>query len=274
MAEMETSLEAIDVVKIYGEGSSKVLAVNEVSFAVRRGEFMALVGPSGSGKTSMLAMLAGLLHPTSGEIAIAGRNLTAMSEAERTRFRGRSIGFAFQANNLVRQYQDELRREGVPFDEAMEIGAMIEIPSAVLVANALAECASFFSLGTNDLIQYTLAVDRTDERLSDLYQPLHPAVLRLLRLVRRAATRQRIDASVCGEMASDPALIGLLIGLGFREFSMTPSALPVARRLIQEIREADARAIAGQVLGLPTAADIEQHLFDSLAASTRGRPER
>jgi phosphotransferase system enzyme I (PtsI) len=154
------------------------------------------------------------------------------------------------------------------------VGAMVEVPSAALAADLLAREAAFFTVGTNDLIQYTLAVDRTDERLSELYEPLHPAVLRLLRLVRRAAARRRIDVSVCGEMASDPALIGLLIGLGFREFSMTPSAIPVARRLIQDIREADARAIAGQVLGLPTAADIEHYVVDALAADTRARPRR
>lgn len=151
------------------------------------------------------------------------------------------------------------------------VGAMVEVPSAALAADVLAREAAFFTVGTNDLIQYTLAVDRTDERVSDLYEPLHPAVLRLLRLVRRAAGRARIDASICGEMASDPALIGLLVGLGFREFSMTPSAIPVARRLIQDIRVSDARAIAGRVLGMPTAADIERHLFDVLAARTRVR---
>jgi putative ABC transport system ATP-binding protein len=101
MIEMDAALEATNVVKTYGEGSNLVLAVNEVSFTVLRGEFVALVGPSGSGKTSMLAMLAGLLHPTSGQISIAGHNLTSMSEGQRTRFRGRAIGFAFQANNLV-----------------------------------------------------------------------------------------------------------------------------------------------------------------------------
>ena len=147
---------------------------------------------------------------------------------------------------------------------------MVEVPSAALTADLLARESAFFTVGTNDLIQYTLAVDRTDERVSDLYEPLHPAVVRLLRLVRRAATRWRIDASVCGEMASDPAMIGLLIGLGFREFSMTPSAIPVARPLIQEVRVTDARRIASQVLRLPTAADIEQHLFDALAATNRG----
>ena len=101
MLETGAALQATNVVKRYGEGNNVVLAVNEVSFTVPRGEFVGLVGPSGSGKTTMLAMLAGLLHPTSGEIAIAGQNLTAMSEAARTRFRGQAIGFAFQANNLV-----------------------------------------------------------------------------------------------------------------------------------------------------------------------------
>lgn len=101
IAEQEVALRASKVVKCYGDGNTAVVAVNNVSFAMRRGEFTALVGPSGSGKTSMLAMLAGLLHPTSGEIEIAGESLTAMSEATRTRFRGRAIGFAFQANNLV-----------------------------------------------------------------------------------------------------------------------------------------------------------------------------
>jgi putative ABC transport system ATP-binding protein len=97
----DAALQAIEVVKHYGDGNNRVLAVNEVSFTVERGTFVALVGPSGSGKTTMLAMLAGLLRPNSGEIRIAGQSVTAMSEAERTRFRGRAIGFAFQANNLV-----------------------------------------------------------------------------------------------------------------------------------------------------------------------------
>ncbi|MGE0811972.1 MAG: phosphoenolpyruvate--protein phosphotransferase [Vicinamibacterales bacterium] len=154
---------------------------------------------------------------------------------------------------------------------AVPVGAMVEVPSAAVAADLLAGESTFFTVGTNDLIQYTLAVDRTDERLSDLYEPLHPAVIRLLRLVRRAAARRKIDASVCGEMASDPALIGLLIGLGFRAFSMTPSAIPGARRLVRELRVCDARRTASEALKLPTAADIEQHLFEALAATTRDR---
>lgn len=173
------------------------------------------------------------------------------------------------ATAVVRDVADELGRPG-----AVPVGAMVEVPSAALAADLLARESAFFTVGTNDLIQYTLAVDRTDERVSDLYEPLHPAVIRLLRLVRRAAARSRIDASVCGEMASDPAMIGLLVGLGFREFSMTPSAIPVARRLIQDVRVAEARRTANEVLRLATAAEIEQHLFDALAAANRRQVPR
>jgi len=149
----------------------------------------------------------------------------------------------------------------------IKVGAMIEVPAAALAADLLAPEVDFFTIGTNDLIQYSLAVDRTDDRVSDLYEPLHPAVLRLIRLVRRAASRHRIPISLCGEMASDPALVGLLVGLGLTEFSMTPAAIPIVRQVVQELNAAEARRLAGHVLRLPTAAEIEQYLFDALAAS-------
>jgi phosphotransferase system enzyme I (PtsI) len=149
----------------------------------------------------------------------------------------------------------------------IKVGAMIEVPSAALAADLLAPDVDFFTIGTNDLIQYCLAVDRTDDRVSDLYEPLHPAVLRLIRMVRRAARRHRIPVSLCGEMASDPALVGLLVGLGLTEFSMNPAAIPIVRQVVQELSAAEARRLAGHALRLPTAAEIEQYLFDALAAS-------
>jgi phosphotransferase system enzyme I (PtsI) len=149
----------------------------------------------------------------------------------------------------------------------IKVGAMIEVPSAAIAADLLAPEVDFFTIGTNDLIQYTLAVDRTDDRVSDLYEPLHPAVLRLIRTARRAAARHRIPISLCGEMASDPALVGLLVGLGLTEFSMTPAAIPIVRQVVQELNAAEARRLAGHVLRLPTAAQIEQYLFDAVAAS-------
>jgi phosphotransferase system enzyme I (PtsI) len=149
----------------------------------------------------------------------------------------------------------------------IKVGAMIEVPSAALAADLLAPEVDFFTIGTNDLIQFCLAVDRTDDRVSDLYEPLHPAVLRLIRTVRRAAARHRIPVSLCGEMASDPALVGLLVGLGLTEFSMTPGAIPIVRHVIEELSAAEARRLAGHALRLATAAEIEQYLFDALAAS-------
>ena len=150
----------------------------------------------------------------------------------------------------------------------IKVGAMIEVPSAALAADLLAPEVDFFTIGTNDLIQFCLAVDRTDDRVSDLYEPLHPAVLRLIRMVRRAAARHRIPVSLCGEMASDPALVGLLVGLGLTEFSMTPGAIPIVRHVIEELSAAEARRLASHALRLTTAAEIEQYLFDALAAST------
>jgi phosphotransferase system enzyme I (PtsI) len=147
------------------------------------------------------------------------------------------------------------------------LGAMIEVPAAAVAADLLAREADFLTIGTNDLIQYTLAVDRTDDRVSDFYEPLHPAVLRLVRLVSRAARRENVPLSLCGEMASDPALVGLLIGLGLTEFSMTPGAIPLVGHVVRELRADDARRLARQALSLATAAEVEQFLFDALAAS-------
>ena len=170
------------------------------------------------------------------------------------------------AKRMLAEVSSEL---GMP---APAVGAMVEVPAAAVAADLLAAEVDFLTIGTNDLIQYTLAVDRTDDRVSEFYEPLHPAVLRLIRLVRRAATRARIPVSLCGEMASDPALVGLLIGLGLTEFSMTPAAIPMARQAVRDIRADQARALASHCLRLRTAEQIEKYLFDALATSAALRP--
>ncbi len=149
-----------------------------------------------------------------------------------------------QANALVEKYKDELRAEKVPFAENLEIGAMIEIPSAVLIADALAKRVKFFSIGSNDLIQYTLAADRTNEKVSHLYEPTHPAILRLIKMTVDAAHANGIWAGVCGEIAGDPILAPLLIGLGVDELSTAPAVIDQVKYIIRRVKMEEARALA------------------------------
>ena len=172
---------------------------------------------------------------------------------------------------LIDRVVQELRDEHLAVPD-VPVGAMIEVPSAALIADLLAQEVDFLAIGTNDLIQYTLAVDRTDERISEFYRPLHPGMLRLLRLVRRGAARGGVPLSVCGEMASDPALLAVLIGLGLTDFSMTPGAIPAARRLIESVSASDLRAAARGALALSTAEEIEDYLARAVAGVEQGSP--
>jgi phosphoenolpyruvate-protein phosphotransferase (PTS system enzyme I) len=174
-----------------------------------------------------------------------------------------------EGRRMVEQAAAELARRGEP-SVRVPIGVMIEIPAAAYTADLIAREVDFFTIGTNDLIQYCLAVDRADARVSDMYEPLHPAVLRMIVMARRAAVRRRIPVSLCGEMASDPALLALLVGLGLTEFSMTPSAIPTARQMLAEIRTEDFRALIRRIIGLPTAQDIERELEAALGGLVVG----
>ncbi len=167
------------------------------------------------------------------------------------------------ARRIVRETADELTAGGQRVAE-VPIGVMIETPAAACIADHLAREVDFFTIGTNDLIQYCLAVDRADERVSQLYEPLHPAILRVIRLAHRAAARRHIPVSLCGEMASDPAILTLLVGLGLREFSMTPGALGVARQVIAEHRLDELKALARRILKLVTVEEIEGELLSAL----------
>jgi len=174
------------------------------------------------------------------------------------------------ARALLLESQEELRSRGITVP-GVPVGIMIEVPSAAFTASLLAKEADFFTIGTNDLIQYTLAVDRTDDRVSNRYEPLHPAVLRLIRHVRRAATREGIPVSVCGEMASDPLLLKLLIGCGLREFSMTPGAIPMARRVVKDTSAHQMIRVAARVLTLATVEEIERYLEEEVTKNEVGR---
>ena len=174
-----------------------------------------------------------------------------------------------EAKSVLEDAREDLRKEDVPFDEACKIGAMIEVPSAALVADQLAEEVDFFSIGTNDLIQYTIAVDRGNERVAYLYDPFHPGVLRLIKSVVDAGHDKNIPVSVCGEMAGDPWCGLLLLGLGVDGFSMSPRALPEMKRTIRSITKVDATLIANHVLTLRTRAEIQSYLQDVLPAEVR-----
>jgi phosphotransferase system enzyme I (PtsI) len=173
------------------------------------------------------------------------------------------------ARRAVSQASASLRARGLAVPD-VPIGIMVEVPSAALTIDLLAEDADFVSIGTNDLIQYCLAVDRTDDRVSRLYEPLHPAILRVLRYVARGAGRRGLPVSVCGEMAADPMLLPLLAGLGLREFSMTPAAIPIAKQVVRDLRISDTARLARRVLKAATAAEVERVVAESMSpARTR-----
>ncbi len=161
-----------------------------------------------------------------------------------------------RANAVLAECQRELRERGVPFDDAMEVGTMIEIPSAAATADLLAQQCAFFSIGTNDLIQYMLAIDRGNDRIAHLYEPTHPAVLRMIRQVVDEAHKRKLHVSVCGEVAGDPVFAPLLLGLGVDGLSMSPAWLPSVKYLIRSMTMADARALAAEAMALSSAKEI------------------
>ena len=161
-----------------------------------------------------------------------------------------------QANALLEEYKAELRQENVSFDEHLEVGAMIETPSAAMVADSLAKRVKFFSIGTNDLIQYSLAVDRMNEKIAHLYEPTHPAIVRLIKITVEAAHNHKVRVTVCGEMAGDPVLAPLLLGLGVDELSAAPSLVPSLKFLIRRLNLGEARKLATFALECESAGEI------------------
>jgi len=165
-----------------------------------------------------------------------------------------------QARHIIEELKVELRAEGLAFDNNVPVGAMIEVPAAALAAPMLARYADFFSLGTNDLIQYTLAIDRVDDEVNYLYDPLHPAVLRLIHMSITSGQAAGIPVSMCGEMASDPRYTHLLLGLGLTEFSMHPSSILEVKRIIMQSNIAELRIRAAAVLESSDAAEMHERI--------------
>jgi phosphotransferase system enzyme I (PtsI) len=170
-----------------------------------------------------------------------------------------------QVKTLVREIMADLDVEKVAYNKDLKIGIMIEVPSAAVIADLLATEADFFAIGTNDLIQYSLAIDRANENVSYLYEPLHPALLRLIKGVIDAGKRAGIPVSMCGEMASDPIYAVILLGLGLEIFSMNPSNVPVVKDVIRNVRYRDCRRIAEIALQKKTAQEIEEFVIESVA---------
>ncbi|HTX22271.1 MAG TPA: phosphoenolpyruvate--protein phosphotransferase [Candidatus Aquilonibacter sp.] len=172
-----------------------------------------------------------------------------------------------QAGVLVERCKEELRVENIPFDEKMDVGVMIEIPSAALIADTLAQRVKFFSIGSNDLIQYTLAADRTNEKVSHLYEPTHPAIVRLIKTTVDAAHQRGIWAGVCGEIAGDPTLAPLLLGLGVDELSAAPTVVAQVKYMIRRLKLAEAQALADFALQCESPSEIYARCVDLARAS-------
>ena len=170
-----------------------------------------------------------------------------------------SAGEVDQANLLLEEAKTELAAAGVAFNPQVEVGAMIEIPSAALTADLIASRVRFFSIGTNDLVQYTLAVDRGNERVAQLYEPTHPAVLQLISRTVEAGHRHGIWTGVCGEVAGNPVLVPLLLGLGVDELSASPGAVPLVKDVIRRIRFSEAAELAQVARGMATGAEVLEH---------------
>jgi phosphotransferase system enzyme I (PtsI) len=161
-----------------------------------------------------------------------------------------------QANAVLAECKAELKARGQAFDDTMEVGAMIEIPSAATTADILAKDCAFFSIGTNDLIQYLLAVDRVNDRIAHLYEPTHPAVIRTLKHIVDEAHKRNVPVSVCGEMAGDPVFAPLLLGLGVDSLSMSPAWVPTVKYVVRAMTMADARALATEALTMNSPKEI------------------
>jgi phosphotransferase system enzyme I (PtsI) len=178
------------------------------------------------------------------------------------------------AKAIFQQVAADLDREGIDYDHDMKLGVMIEIPSAVTMAEVIARHVDFFSIGTNDLIQYALAIDRINEQVAYMYEPFHPAILRMIRQVVEGAKKERIRVALCGEMAGEPLCVPILLGLGLDELSMNARAIPLIKQVIRSISMEEARAHMENVIQLSTAREVREYIEEHMKGLIPSLDER
>jgi phosphotransferase system enzyme I (PtsI) len=181
-----------------------------------------------------------------------------------------SIDEVERSKEILNQAMKQLKKENVEFDPRIEVGIMIEVPSAVLIAEHLAKIVDFFSIGTNDLIQYTLAVDRGNERIASRYSSYHPAVLKLIKQTVDVAQQENTWVGLCGEMASDPVMLPFLVGIGLNELSMTPAMIPEIKKIIRSIHYNSAKRIVEDLLNNASGEEVRAQLVQYLNKETPG----
>jgi phosphotransferase system enzyme I (PtsI) len=171
------------------------------------------------------------------------------------------------AKKILAEVADSLEKEDTPFDENIKIGIMIEVPSAVIMADIMAKEVDFFSIGTNDLIQYALAVDRVNKQVAHLYQPLNPAIIRMIKHVSDVAKNADVKVFMCGEMAGDPVNIPVLIGLGIKRFSMNPQSIPAVKKIIRSLNVEDAKRFTQDVLKETSETGVLELVFQTYGST-------
>jgi phosphotransferase system enzyme I (PtsI) len=173
-----------------------------------------------------------------------------------------NIGEFRRAKYFLHEAMEDLDEQGTAYDKGVKVGMMVEVPAAALMAASFAREVDFFSIGTNDLVQYTLAVDRINEQVAAMYTPIHPAVLKLIRDVARVGNRAKIEVSCCGESAADPEFAALLIGLGVRNLSVTASSLPRLKRVVRALDTKRCERMAGKALQFDSETDAAAYVRD------------
>ncbi len=220
---------------IPGEESNPILGWRAVRFCLAKPEVF---------KSQLRALLRASVH---GNLKIMFPMISGVEELEIT------LG-------ILEEAKEELRRLGQPFDENIPVGIMIEVPSAAFTSDILARKVSFFSIGTNDLIQYMIAVDRENERIAYLYEPFHPGVLRLIQMVVDSAHNSGIPVGMCGEMAGDPYAAVILLGLGLDEYSMSAIGIPTIKRIIRSVTIAEAEELVGTIMEMKSSQEIDGYV--------------